>query len=84
MTCHGAKGLEFDTVFMPQLLEGLLPYKKAVLPDAIEEERRLCYVGMTRAKNRLYLSYSKTLYHKEAAASRFLAEIQETECSGRT
>jgi DNA helicase-2/ATP-dependent DNA helicase PcrA len=83
MTCHGAKGLEFDTVFMPQMLEGLLPYKKAVLPDAIEEERRLCYVGMTRAKNRLYLSSSKTLYNKEATASRFLAEMQETADSGK-
>jgi DNA helicase-2/ATP-dependent DNA helicase PcrA len=84
MTCHGAKGLEFDTVFMPQMLEGLLPYKKAVLPDAIEEERRLCYVGMTRAKNRLYLSCTKMLYNKEATASRFLAEIQETADSGKS
>jgi DNA helicase-2/ATP-dependent DNA helicase PcrA len=83
LTLHGAKGLEFDTVFMPQMLEGLLPYKKAVLPDAMEEERRLCYVGMTRAKNRLYLSHSKSLYNKEATASRFLTEIRETVCSGK-
>jgi DNA helicase-2/ATP-dependent DNA helicase PcrA len=84
LTLHGAKGLEFDTVFLPQLLEGQLPYKKAVLPDAIEEERRLCYVGMTRAKNRLYLSCSKTLYNKEAVASRFLSEMKESERSGKS
>jgi DNA helicase-2/ATP-dependent DNA helicase PcrA len=82
LTCHGAKGLEFDTVFLPQMLEGFLPYKKAVLPDAVEEERRLCYVGMTRAKNRLFLSYSKTLYNKEATASRFLAEMQDLAVAG--
>lgn len=76
LTLHGAKGLEFDTVFLPQLLEGLLPYKKAVLDADIEEERRLFYVGMTRAKERLFISASKTLYNKDAAASRFLAELQ--------
>ncbi len=76
LTLHGAKGLEFDTVFLPQLLEGQLPYKKAVLDADIEEERRLFYVGMTRAKERLFLSSSRTLYNKDAAASRFLAELQ--------
>lgn len=76
LTLHGAKGLEFDTVFLPQLLEGQLPYKKAVLDADIEEERRLFYVGMTRAKNMLVITHSKTLYHKDATASRFLSELE--------
>ncbi len=78
MTLHGAKGLEFDTVFLPQLLEGQLPYKKAVLPSDIEEERRLFYVGMTRAKNLLAISHSRTLYGKDAAPSRFLDELGDS------
>ena len=76
LTLHGAKGLEFDTVFLPQLLEGLLPYKKAVLDADIEEERRLFYVGMTRAKNQLVITHSRTLYNKDATASRFLSELE--------
>lgn len=76
LTLHGAKGLEFDTVFLPQLLEGQLPYKKAVLDADLEEERRLFYVGMTRAKNLLMITHSKTLYNKDATASRFLSELK--------
>ena len=76
LTLHGAKGLEFDTVFLPQLLEGMLPYKKAVLDADIEEERRLFYVGMTRAKDMLMITHSKTLYNKDATASRFLSELK--------
>lgn len=76
LTLHGAKGLEFDTVFLPQLLEGQLPYKKAVLDADIEEERRLFYVGMTRAKEQLVITHSSTLYNKDAAASRFLSELE--------
>lgn len=76
LTLHGAKGLEFDTVFLPQLLEGQLPYKKAVLDADIEEERRLFYVGMTRAKEQLIISHSQTLYNKDATASRFLSELE--------
>lgn len=83
LTLHGAKGLEFDTVFLPQLLEGLLPYKKAVLDADIEEERRLFYVGMTRAKERLFISASKTLYNKNATVSRFLAELQNSDAVAR-
>ena len=77
LTLHGAKGLEFDTVFLPQLLEGQLPYKKAVLDADIEEERRLFYVGMTRAKEQLVITHSKTLYNKDATASRFLSELEK-------
>lgn len=76
LTLHGAKGLEFDTVFLPQLLEGQLPYKKAVVDADIEEERRLFYVGMTRAKEQLVITHSSTLYNKDAAASRFLSELE--------
>ena len=76
LTLHGAKGLEFDTVFLPQLSEGMLPYKKAVLDEDIEEERRLFYVGMTRAKNLLVITHSRTMYKKDAITSRFLSELE--------
>lgn len=81
LTLHGAKGLEFDTVFLPMLMEGQLPYKKAVLDADIEEERRLFYVGMTRAKERLFISSSKTLYNKDAAGSRFLSDLETAAAS---
>ena len=75
LSLHSAKGLEFDTVFLPQLYEGSLPYKKAVLPADIEEERRLFYVGMTRAKNELYLLTCLNVRNKNVQASRFLDEL---------
>ncbi len=82
MTLHSAKGLEFSTVFMAGLEEGLLPHKMSLEDDAaLEEERRLCYVGMTRAKDRLTLSFSSSRrsYGEEGRQntrrSRFLAEI---------
>ena len=76
LTLHGAKGLEFDTVFLPQLSEGMLPHKKAVLDADIEEERRLFYVGMTRAKNLLMITHSRTMNKKDAITSRFLSELE--------
>ena len=57
MTMHAAKGLEFDTVFLPSLNEGVLPSRHAVSIPEIEEERRLLYVALTRARKRLYLSF---------------------------
>ena len=54
-TYHGAKGLEYRTVFLPECVKGVIPYKKAVLPSETEEERRLFYVAMTRAKDELYI-----------------------------
>ncbi len=71
-TMHGSKGLEYEEVFIPDLNEGIVPHKKAALEADIEEERRLLYVGMTRAKNRLHLYYLKERYGREAEPSRFL------------
>lgn len=80
MTLHAAKGLEFPVVFMPGLEEGIFPHSRALFDGAqMEEERRLCYVGMTRAKERLYLLYanSRLLYGStnHNPPSRFLLEI---------
>jgi len=80
MTLHSAKGLEFKLVFLVGMEEGLFPSQQSV-DDAgrLEEERRLCYVGMTRAMQQLYLSYaeSRRLYGRESypRPSRFLREI---------
>lgn len=75
MTLHASKGLEYDVVLIPDVNEGLVPYKKAVLEEEIEEERRMMYVGMTRAKKELHISYVKTIRNKKAEASGFLAEM---------
>ncbi|MGB3610262.1 MAG: DNA helicase II [Cellvibrio sp.] len=80
MTLHSAKGLEFPLVFMAGVEEGLFPHKmSADDPDRLEEERRLCYVGITRAMEKLYISYAETrrLYGNETfnAVSRFVKEI---------
>ncbi len=82
MTLHSAKGLEFDTVFIIGLEEGLLPHSKSIGdPLEMEEERRLCYVGITRAKNRVYLSFARLrkIYGSIQAnrPSRFLFDIPE-------
>ena len=53
ITMHSAKGLEYDTVFIPNVNEKVIPHSKASSPEQIEEERRLLYVAMTRAKERL-------------------------------
>ncbi|MCM1245731.1 MAG: ATP-dependent helicase [Roseburia sp.] len=75
MTMHGAKGLEFDAVFIPDVNEGIVPYHKSIEDGGLEEERRLLYVAMTRAREHLHLSYTKQRFHKEAEPSRFLGEI---------
>lgn len=75
MTMHGSKGLEFDVVFIPDVNEGVIPYQKSVESGYMEEERRLLYVAVTRAKDHLYLSYTKQRYHKDAEPSCFLKEI---------
>lgn len=75
ITMHGAKGLEFHTVFIIGANEDICPYKKAETKEEIEEERRLFYVAMTRAKKRLVISYSKERNGKKMKRSRFLEEI---------
>ena len=82
MTLHSAKGLEFKVVFIMGMEDGIFPHQNSFTePDGLEEERRLCYVGITRAKEKLYLSYAKKrmLYGKEnlTIPSRFLKEIPE-------
>lgn len=76
MTMHGSKGLEFDVVFVPDVNEGVVPYQKAVEEGSLEEERRLLYVAMTRAKDHLHLSYTRQRFHKDAEPSRFLEELE--------
>ena len=75
MTMHGAKGLEFDTVFIIHGNEGCIPYKKAKTEEEIEEERRLFYVAMTRAKKKLTISYVKEQNGKDQDPSRFVEEL---------
>jgi DNA helicase-2/ATP-dependent DNA helicase PcrA len=76
-TLHSSKGLEFEHVYLLDANEGIMPYKKAVLEPEIEEERRLFYVGMTRAKEHLTICYVASINDKSMEASRFLKEMQE-------
>ncbi|HJT62678.1 MAG TPA: 3'-5' exonuclease [Burkholderiales bacterium] len=80
MTVHSAKGLEFDAVFITGLEEGLFPHEQSAMErDGLEEERRLAYVAITRARNRLYLSHAQTrMLHGQTRyniPSRFLEEL---------
>lgn len=86
MTVHGAKGLEFDTVFIPGFEEGLFPHQRSLNEEGskgVEEERRLAYVAITRAKKNLFISYAATrrLYggFQPCVASRFISELPQ-EC----
>lgn len=74
-TMHSAKGLEYEVVFLIEANEGMTPYKKAVKPEEIEEERRMFYVAMTRAKHHLHIYDVKEYFNKELVPSRFLSEI---------
>ncbi len=71
LTAHGSKGLEFDTVFIGGLVEGIFPYEGV----DVEEERRLFYVALTRARKEVFLSGYNGLH---TAPSRFLKELYET------
>ena len=87
MTLHSAKGLEFPVVFLVGMEEGIFPgYKSIGEPKELEEERRLCYVGITRAKNNLYLTCSRqrTMFGSTSCnpVSRFVKEIPENMLEG--
>ena len=88
MTLHNAKGLEFPVVFITGMEEGLFPHSRSLDEERLEEERRLCYVGMTRARDRLLLSYarSRTLFGGAGykLPSRFLTEIPDQIVEYRT
>jgi len=83
MTLHSAKGLEFPVVFLTGMEEGVFPHSRSMNDaDELEEERRLCYVGITRAKQRLFLSYAlhrRIQGYGVGEPSRFLLEIPESE-----
>lgn len=78
-TLHSAKGLEYDIVYLVDVNEGIMPYKKAVLEQDIEEERRMFYVGMTRARHRLSISSVQEYNGKKSEISRFVAEAGRIE-----
>ena len=88
MTLHSAKGLEFPVVFIVGMEEGLFPHSRALWEkEQLEEERRLAYVGITRAKDTLFLTYaSKRLYFGEKISnppSRFISDIPEHLLDGK-
>ena len=76
MTMHSAKGLEFRVVYILDANEGVTPHHKAVLDPDVEEERRMFYVAMTRAKERLHIYHVKERYRKKQAISRFAEEAE--------
>ncbi len=75
-TLHSAKGLEYPVVHILDVNEGLMPYKKAVLDEELQEERRMFYVGITRAKRELHIHSVKKYNGRELDASRFIEEMQ--------
>lgn len=79
VTMHGSKGLEYEVVIILDANEGIIPHQKAVLEEDLEEERRMFYVAMTRAKKELYIFFSKERFHKECTMSRFVAELLSEE-----
>jgi DNA helicase II / ATP-dependent DNA helicase PcrA len=81
MTVHRSKGLEFPIVFTAGVSEGVLPHARA---EDVDEERRLCYVALTRAIDRLYVSYFLKRFNKTLAPSRFLAEMLLEKYCGKT
>jgi DNA helicase-2/ATP-dependent DNA helicase PcrA len=83
-TMHSSKGLEYRVVFIVDANEGITPHKKAVLEADIEEERRLFYVAMTRAREYLYIYSAKERYNKTTQWSRFIDELCDSEQDKKT
>lgn len=79
VTMHGSKGLEYQVVFIIDANEGITPHHKAVLEEDLEEERRMFYVAMTRAKTNLHIYFSNERNNKELEPSRFLLEVLDGE-----
>lgn len=77
MTMHGSKGLEFETVWLPDLNEGIIPTRSAVTEEQIEEERRMLYVAMTRAKKALIMSYITGNKENRMLPTRFIRPIRD-------
>ena len=75
LTMHGAKGLEYDVVYIPDANDGMTPHKKALTASEQEEERRMFYVAMTRAKNDLRVYFTRERYGKQAEMSPFVGEF---------
>ncbi len=76
MTYHASKGLEFQTVFLLDVNEGIVPHRKANSREELEEERRMFYVAMTRAKDELRILTCKTRFRRQAEESRFVREYE--------
>jgi len=74
-TMHSSKGLEYEVVILPDVNEGIIPYKRAVSPEELEEERRMYYVAMTRAKQYLHVFSVVRLHGKEMEMSRYVGEM---------
>lgn len=75
-TMHSAKGLEYPHVYILDVMEGVVPHAKSMLPEELEEERRLFYVAVTRAKETLHVYWSKERFGKEMEVSRFVGEMR--------
>ena len=74
-TFHGAKGLEFDCVIIPDCNEGIIPHRRSMCDNEIEEERRMFYVAVTRAKKELLITYVKGSHDSKSFVSRFIKEV---------
>ena len=77
-TMHSSKGLEYPIVLLPDVNEGVMPHSRATAEADVEEERRLFYVAMTRAKERLHLFYVRERYSQKAQCSRYVDELLGT------
>ena len=82
-TMHSAKGLEFDTVYIAGAVEGLIPHERSKTAAELEEERRLFYVGATRAKQHLYISVIKNRHEKPVEPSRFIKKLKRSDKNGK-